>query len=176
VLDDVVIFAIGIFAWSFIEYLIHAWLSHTFDTFATPLHNVHHQDPRAVFAVGAWIPIAIIWLMGLALFGSVPGMIFLTGIVSGFVVYEAVHYRIHFHDPRGAWETRLRTRHIIHHHRNPQVCFGVTSELWDLIFGTEPMGAEMNRHRESVTAIPRLAGPTNLRKIISYLPLRLRPG
>lgn len=175
-LDDVVIFAVGILAWSLIEYMIHAWLSHTFDTFAAPLHDVHHQDPRAVFTVRAWIPIAIIWLMGLALFGFAPGMIFLTGIVSGFVAYEAIHYRIHFRDPRGALAARLRTRHLIHHHSNPQVCFGVTSELWDLIFGTEPLGAEMNRYRDSVAAIPRLAGPTNVRKLISYLPLWLRPG
>src|SRR5260370_7487794 len=69
-------FVAGVLAWTFLEYVIHAWLSHTFKTFATPFHDVHHKDPHRVFTIRAGIPVAFIWVGGLLLFGRVPGMIF----------------------------------------------------------------------------------------------------
>src|SRR5579863_5098618 len=165
------IFVFGVFAWSFVEYLIHGWLAHTFKTFATPLHQVHHRDPHAVFTIGAWVPISILWLLALALLGFTPGTIFSSGIVAGFIAYEVLHYRIHFRGPCGAFERRLRLRHLVHHHRNPNACFGVTSELWDLVFGTESPGAEMDEHLAAVASVPPLSGRTNLHKITSYVPL-----
>ena len=55
-LFDTLIFAAGLFAWTIVEYVIHGVLGHAHRTFVTELHNVHHRDPRAVFAMGAWIP------------------------------------------------------------------------------------------------------------------------
>jgi sterol desaturase/sphingolipid hydroxylase (fatty acid hydroxylase superfamily) len=168
VIDHVAIFLAGLFAWTFVEYLIHAWLSHIFDTFAKPLHEVHHRDPRAVFTIGAWIPIAVIWIAGLAIFGFAAGMIFFTGIVAGFILYEVLHYRIHFSNPSGAVEAYLRSRHLVHHQRNPNACFGVTSEMWDLIFGTELLGSEKSRLCKAVASTPPSVGPTNVHKLIDF--------
>lgn len=162
------IFLAGVFAWTFLEYAIHAWLSHTFNTFATPLHEVHHRDPHAVFTIGGWIPIATVWIGGLALWSFAPGMIFLTGMVAGFALYEALHYRIHFARPRNRIERSLRTRHLVHHHRAPNACFGVTSAMWDLIFTTEPARAEMRQLRESVADAPPLEGPSNVRRLLHF--------
>ncbi|HZC47378.1 MAG TPA: hypothetical protein VE243_12935, partial [Candidatus Acidoferrum sp.] len=58
-LADVLIFAAGLFAWTLVEYVIHGVLGHAHRTFVTGLHNVHHRDPRAVFALGAWMPTAV---------------------------------------------------------------------------------------------------------------------
>ena len=93
------IFVAGLFAWTLLEYIIHGVLAHSHRTFVTPLHNEHHVDPRAVFAMRAWIPTAIVLIVLLTIFGMAPGMIFLFGIVAGFAVYEYVHYRIHFATP-----------------------------------------------------------------------------
>jgi 4-hydroxysphinganine ceramide fatty acyl 2-hydroxylase len=170
------IFAAGLFAWTFIEYLIHGWLSHTFRTFAGPLHAVHHRDPAAVFAVGAWTPIATAYLVSLAIFGMTSGMIFFSGIVAGFIVYEAIHYRIHFRAPRGAIEGYLRARHLAHHQSNPDASFGVTSNLWDLVFGTEPLGAEASRQRAAAAMTAPLSGRNNFYKLVDFIPRRASNG
>ena len=163
---NAVIYLIGVIAWTFLEYLIHAWLSHTFNTFVTPLHAVHHRDPHAVFAVGAWLPIALTWSGGIILFGPVPAMLFYSGIVTGFILYEVAHYRIHFAEPANRLEAYLRTRHLVHHRCAPDACHGVTSALWDLVFGSEPMGDAMRSMSATVATVPPLAGPSNLRRLL----------
>src|SRR5260370_27319575 len=55
VMNTIAIFILGLLAWTFIEYVIHGWLSHTFSTFVTPIPDVHHRDPHAIFTIGAWL-------------------------------------------------------------------------------------------------------------------------
>ena len=171
--NAVAIFGLGLLTWTLIEYAIHGWLSHTFSTPVAALHDVHHRDPHAIFTIGAWLPLAISWLAGIALFGFDAGMVFVTGAVAGFIAYEAIHYRIHFSWPRTAIEERLRARHLIHHQQVPDRCFGVTSPLWDLIFVTEPR-YDMDRMRVSVAATPPLTGRTNVRLLFRFHYLRNR--
>jgi cyclopropane-fatty-acyl-phospholipid synthase len=159
----------GLFAWTFIEYVIHGWLSHRFNTFAQPLHKVHHQDPHAVFTIGAWLPLTLITAGCVVGLGLSVSMLFLLGIVAGFVIYEAIHYRIHFCRPASAVEARLRARHILHHQWNPDLCFGVTSPLWDLVFNSEPLPPEMTALEESAAGIPPMTGRTNLHKLPDFL-------
>jgi sterol desaturase/sphingolipid hydroxylase (fatty acid hydroxylase superfamily) len=168
VVDRLAIFLVGLLAWTFAEYVIHAWLSHSFNTFAKPLHDVHHRDPHAVFAIRAWIPIVLTWLSGFALFGWTPGMVFYTGMATGFTLYEIIHYRVHFALPSGRLETALRMRHLVHHFRGSAACFGVTSALWDLIFGTEMTGVEMKRSIEAISTTPPLVGKSNLRRLLDF--------
>ena len=163
--EDLASFAVGVFIWTFLEYVIHGWLSHTFRTFATPFHAVHHRDAHAVFAVRAWIPIAMVWTIMALLFRWTPWVIMFSGVLAGFAGYEAVHYRIHFQRPRGPVEDYLRSRHLVHHEYYANRCFGVTSALWDLAFGTEPMDAAMTALCESMHSRAPLAGPTNLCKL-----------
>jgi len=160
----------GLAAWTLLEYVIHAWLSHTFRTFASPLHQVHHSDPRRVFTIGAWLPVAASWIAGLAIWGSAPGIVFYTGMVSGFVLYEFIHYRIHFGTRHNRFEAYLRERHLVHHYRAPNRCFGVTSPLWDRIFTSEIVSAEMRPLRAAVAVRPPLTGPTNVRMLFRFGP------
>ena len=135
--------AAGIFAWTILEYVIHGVMGHANRTFVTPMHQVHHRDPRAVFALGAWIPTIAVLLGGLYLFGSSRGIIFFAGLVVGFACYEIIHYRIHFSTPLGRIETRLRARHLAHHFQKPSAIFGVTTSLWDHVMRSEPSPTEM---------------------------------
>src|ERR1700730_17736882 len=98
-LGDTLIFGAGVFAWTLLEYVIHGVLGHAHRTFVTRLHEVHHRDPRAVFALGAWVPVVLMIGGGWALFGAGAGMIFLGGVAAGFAGYEFIHYRIHFCRP-----------------------------------------------------------------------------
>jgi dihydroceramide fatty acyl 2-hydroxylase len=168
--ERVALFVTGAFTWTFVEYVIHGWLSHTFRTFATPLHAVHHRDPRAVFTIGAWIPISLVWITLAVALGPTSAFTFFTGLVAGFVMYEGLHYRIHFCWPSSRAEAWLRARHLVHHEFYPNACFGVTSALWDLFFGTEPMGSTMVRLCESVALKPPSTGSTNVYKLGKFLP------
>lgn len=164
-LTDTASFAAGLFGWTLIEYAIHGVLSHIFHTFATPLHDAHHRDPHAVFTVGAWIPVAIVTVLVLALFGSAPGAIAWMGIVTGFLAYEIFHYRIHFAEPACALEARLRARHLAHHFRCPDAIFGVTNRLWDRLFGSEPDAGALAGWEPEMASIKPLSGRSNFRLI-----------
>jgi dihydroceramide fatty acyl 2-hydroxylase len=171
-MEHAAIFVLGLMAWTLLEYAIHAWLSHTFRTFATPMHEAHHREPHAVFAIGAWVPVAVTWSGGLLLFGWIPATIFYTGMVAGFVAYEAIHYRVHFSAPSCDLEAYLRLRHLVHHHRTPQASFGVTSALWDCIFGTETNGEAMTANLQRVAHLPPLSGASNVGRLFLLRPFR----
>jgi len=158
----------GLAAWSFVEYVIHAWLSHTFRTFVSALHRVHHSDPRRVFAIRAWLPIAASWIIGITIWGWTHAMVFYTGMVAGFVIYEFVHYRVHFVLPRNRLEAYLRERHLVHHYRAPSRSFGVTSPLWDRIFSSEVAQPEMRSLRKAVATTPPISGSTNARTLFRF--------
>jgi dihydroceramide fatty acyl 2-hydroxylase len=159
-------FALGLFAWTFIEYGIHGFLSHIFTTFATPLHDEHHRDPHAVFTVGAWLPTAVVSLLVFGIFGLTPATTIWLGIVAGFLSYEFLHYRMHFVRPICALEDRMRTRHLAHHFREPTAIFGVTNNIWDRAFGSEPDDARLESMRASLAPTQPLDGPSNFRLIM----------
>jgi sterol desaturase/sphingolipid hydroxylase (fatty acid hydroxylase superfamily) len=160
------VFLAGLFAWTLVEYVIHGVLGHAHRTFVTPLHDVHHRDPHAVFALGAWIPTAIVLIGAWALFGLAPGVVFSGGIVCGFAVYEYLHYRIHFVSPANKVEERLRARHLAHHMREPDAIFGVTSRIWDVVFGTEPEPTRMRELAAVGGRVQPLSGSSNLARVI----------
>ncbi len=168
-LPDLVIFGAGLFLWTLVEYVIHGFLSHRYTTFAMPLHDVHHRDPHAVFTVGAWIPVALLWAIGLGLFGASVGMIFFSGVVTGFIAYEAIHYRLHFTHPASDWEAWLRVHHLAHHYRASEACFGVTTAFWDRVFRSEPEPSRMRELSASVVDTPPLTGPSNAGKLLRFL-------
>jgi dihydroceramide fatty acyl 2-hydroxylase len=165
-LTDALIFIAGLFAWTIVEYVIHGVLAHSHRTFVTPLHNGHHLDPRAVFAMRAYIPTAVVLIVLSIIFGTAPGMILLFGIVAGFVVYEFVHYRIHFATPSCAVEERLRARHLAHHVKEPDAIFGVTTRIWDVVFGTEPEPERMRELAAAGARVAPLSGSSNLGRAI----------
>jgi sterol desaturase/sphingolipid hydroxylase (fatty acid hydroxylase superfamily) len=168
-----VLFASGLGAWTLLEYVIHGPLSHRFRTFVSPLHDVHHRDPHAVFTARAWLPLLTITLALIMFSGFHPATFFLLGVVGGFVGYEAVHYRIHFVHPRNQLETRLRIRHLAHHTCRPNAIFGVTSPFWDRLFGTEPAAPDQEEMHWAVRDIPALTGPSNWKRAFTmYLPGR----
>jgi dihydroceramide fatty acyl 2-hydroxylase len=159
--------ASGCATWTLLEYAIHGWLGHRFQTFVSPMHQVHHRDPHAVFTAGAWVPVGVVLLGGFAFFGPHPAILFLIGLSAGFTAYEVLHYRIHFRRARNRWETRLRLRHLAHHERAPQQIFGVTTEMWDLVFGTEPARARMRELEQAAAEVPALAGSSNWRRALT---------
>jgi 4-hydroxysphinganine ceramide fatty acyl 2-hydroxylase len=55
-----------------------------------------------------------------------------------YALYLIIHYSIHiFRMPTNAFKV-LWVNHAIHHYSEEGAMFGVTSPLWDHIFGTVP--------------------------------------
>ena len=158
----------GFLAWSFVEYAIHGFLSHRWRTPVSPMHWGHHESPRAVFTTPlAWVPAAAVFLGALAAaVGWVPATAFTGGLLAGFARYEYVHWRIHFRAPRSERERCRRVHHLAHHFRNPRAYHGVTTRLWDRVFGTLPANAAIDY--AAVADRPPLRGASNL--AVSYQP------
>jgi dihydroceramide fatty acyl 2-hydroxylase len=148
----VALYGAGLFSWTFLEYAIHGWMGHRCAGFVHTVHQGHHRDPAAVFAIGAWIPAALPLAAGIGL-GASGWPFFYGGMLTGFAIYEVLHYRMHFSTPCCRVEARLRTRHMIHHYCAPQRCFGVTTSLWDSIFGTGTSAAEAETFAGRVASI-----------------------
>lgn len=162
VLEAALLCASGFLAWPLLEYAIHGWLSHRFQTFVSPLHWEHHREPRRVFtSVLAWGPSAfVVFAVGAAIFGAFAAGAFTAGVLAGFLRYEYVHWRIHFRAPRNERQRIQRAHHLAHHFRNPKAYFGVTTSFFDRLFGSLP--ADHRSDYERVVDHPVLQGASNL--------------
>jgi sterol desaturase/sphingolipid hydroxylase (fatty acid hydroxylase superfamily) len=129
------------------------------------MHWGHHRTPAAVFTSPiAWVPIALAIFGLAALILGVPlGCAFTAGLLVGFARYEWTHWRIHFSQPRTARERLLREHHLAHHFVNPRAYHGVTTRLWDRVFGTLPERCAQDYAR--VANHPPIAGLSNLRLV-----------
>lgn len=144
------LFAIGIFAWSFLEYSLHRWLFHSdppitsyfLITLHFLLHGQHHKVPfdryRLVFPP---VPAAIMLVIFYSLMWLAVPRVFLhstlAGIIFGYVCYDMTHYYLHYGSPlRGSYFDRLRAYHVRHHFESPDLGFGISSKFWDYPFQT----------------------------------------
>lgn len=163
----IAMFVVGLFAWTFVEYVIHGFLSHIFEVpFVARQHAGHHRDPHAVFTAGMWMPTAAVSAVVFGILGVTAITSIWVGMVTGFLGYELLHYRFHFARPRFALEERMRARHLAHHFRAPEEIFGVTNRIWDNLLGSEPEDARLDEMRASVASTPPLEGPSNFRMAI----------
>ena len=145
---------IGAFLWTFAEYMLHRFLFH-FEPKDEKLqrifflfHGVHHAQPqcktRLVMPPAVSIPMGIItyWLMYL-IFAAVLGLPHwlgpvMCGFLVGYLFYDLTHYATHHFAMRdGIWKW-LKRYHMQHHYKTPEMRYGVSSPLWDIIFRTKP--------------------------------------
>jgi sterol desaturase/sphingolipid hydroxylase (fatty acid hydroxylase superfamily) len=136
------LFAAGLLVWTMIEYLLHRLAFHGFAP-----HSEHHANPTdPVFIVAPWwlsLPCTavLLALFSLAARSWTMGASMVAGVIAGYLAYEAIHLRIHSPAAGGAVLRALRKHHYYHHFASDQVCFGVTSPLWDWVFGSVPSSA-----------------------------------
>lgn len=138
----------GAIVWSLAEYWLHRTVFHWQpaglwgERFHFVLHGVHHRWPRDQYRL-VMPPAASMLLFWSFLFlwrGLIPGIAysFHAGFVAGYVFYDLSHYYMHHGHPRYEWLKRLRKHHMVHHSPNlaNEKKFGVSSTLWDHVFGT----------------------------------------
>lgn len=139
---------LGSFAWTLVEYLLHRFSFHRshgkepWKSFHSGLHMAHHRDVEAAdlilappfvgFLLGP-AELAAFWLLS----GSLATALLLeAGLFLGYFLYEWVHYSAHFGQARGPLMKYWKAYHLKHHFKDPRGNFGVTSPLWDWIFGS----------------------------------------
>ncbi|MEZ4318609.1 MAG: sterol desaturase family protein [Myxococcota bacterium] len=140
---NVVAFALGALGWTLAEYVIHRFDGHGMKgkTRFSREHLAHHADPT-YFAptrdklIAASIAATVLLALTVPLVGWGLGGAFTLGFVLMYGTYEVVHRRIHTHAPPHAYARWARRHHLQHHHGNPGLNHGVTTSLWDHVFGT----------------------------------------
>jgi sterol desaturase/sphingolipid hydroxylase (fatty acid hydroxylase superfamily) len=151
----VVWFIAGLAVWTFFEYILHRYLFHwaseskVVKRFTYILHGIHHDYPRdvkRVFMPPAPGTIFVVVFLGLFwLFMQNIVFAFLPGFLSGYFIYAYIHYIIHAKKPFRNFKFWW-THHTLHHYKYPDRAFGVSTPLWDLVFGTMPPKSAKANH------------------------------
>ncbi|XP_062276492.1 fatty acid 2-hydroxylase-like [Scomber scombrus] len=144
------LFLTGWFLWSFVEYCIHRFVFHM----KPPAHNYylimlhfllhgqHHKSPfdgsRLVFPPGlASLVIGSFYMILNRLLPEILGVSVFVGGLCGYVVYDMIHYYLHYGSPkRGSYMYSLKAYHVKHHFEHQRAGFGITSTFWDHPFNT----------------------------------------
>lgn len=135
---------LGAIAWTLLEYALHRWLGHDLRTRPNPFaaEHVRHHSQGDYFAP-AWKKVlsaallsAVLIGPSVALAGTLAGSSFVVGLMGMYAGYEVLHRRNHTHPGRGSYMQFLRRHHFYHHFTDPKFNYGVTTPIWDWVFGT----------------------------------------
>lgn len=148
VLETVGLFAAGLLFFTFAEYALHRNLYHLEPNsewrkrFTYIVHGIHHDYPKdrsriAMPPIGIIIYLVVFYALFVLLLGHY-GYSILAGFAMGYCVYISIHYMVHAYRPPNNIFRTLWTNHAIHHYQDETVLFGVSSPLWDYVFGTLP--------------------------------------
>ena len=147
VANGMLLFVTGLVGWTLTEYLMHRFIFHyeprsewgkKLHFFA---HGVHHDYPndskRLVLPPSVSIPLAFFfYYLFRLIFGPFFLMPYYAGFILGYVFYDTIHYATHHLPMKGKIGLFLKQYHILHHYQDFTLGFGVSSPLWDHIFGT----------------------------------------
>lgn len=146
-------FAFGILFWTLSEYCLHRFLFHYHAK--SPLgqrinfmfHGIHHAQPmvktRLVMPPIVSLPLGLIFVGLFWLAASLAGNVWwlypaFAGTAFGYLLYDMTHYATHHFNFKNPWFKWVRAHHMKHHVQTPDARFGVTSNLWDKVFRTDP--------------------------------------
>jgi sterol desaturase/sphingolipid hydroxylase (fatty acid hydroxylase superfamily) len=145
-LTTFLIFLGGAFFWSLTEYILHRFAFHHHPETERGrkinyiLHGNHHEYPRDKERLFMPAAPSLIIASGFCLvFYLVMGQYafpFFPGFMLGYLIYGTMHFAIHAWNPPFKWMKGLWRNHHLHHYKHDDMGFGVSSTLWDHIFGT----------------------------------------
>ena len=139
-LGSVLFYIAGLFLWTLLEYGIHRFAFHDF----FPSHYQHHEDPKdpKYIVSPLWLSCgtsALLWVALRIPAGSwARSGLMVAGIICGYLAYEGVHLKIHANEAGGPLLRALRKRHYFHHFADDHFHYGVTTSVWDRVFGSLP--------------------------------------
>ena len=139
-------FFIGFLSFTWVEYNTHRHLFHmkTYTRIRAKIqytvHGVHHEYPKDKdrLAMPPLLSITICTIL-LLLFRLIMGdfvFSFFPGFLVGYAAYLAIHYMVHAYPPPKNFFKIWWINHGIHHYKNGEIIYGVSSPLWDYVYGT----------------------------------------
>jgi sterol desaturase/sphingolipid hydroxylase (fatty acid hydroxylase superfamily) len=131
-------FAIGLFAFSFLEYFFHRWMFHTRVPLFEQGHRTHHEQPLGYDSLPFFLPAVVLLILAgvfALLMPSGFALLLTSAITFGYICYGLSHFIIHHVRFQRPWLRRWAGAHHVHHH-HPSTNFGVTTPLWDVLLGT----------------------------------------
>lgn len=140
------IFFVGMFSWTFFEYIMHRFAFHWVSESPRAqkviyvMHGNHHHYPRdkeRLFMppVPSLIIASVLFSIFRLTMGP-TGFMFFPGFLLGYLLYGSMHYAIHAWNPPFKWMKGLWRNHHLHHYKDEGKGFGVSSTIWDHVFGT----------------------------------------
>lgn len=142
------LFAFGLLVWTLTEYLLHRFVFHyePKTDFGKRIHflahGVHHDYPndslRLVMPPVISMPLAALFYgLFYVLLGAAFLPPFFAGFLVGYLFYDMIHYATHHAPmtttPVGLW---VKKHHMRHHYQTDDLYYGVSTPLWDYVFGT----------------------------------------
>jgi sterol desaturase/sphingolipid hydroxylase (fatty acid hydroxylase superfamily) len=144
--------ALGLVVWTLLEYLVHRFILHVafppsggwhlrllhrlFDA----SHADHHAQPWDGYHINGHLDtlFVAVWLVPLSFLA--PPFTASAAVAAVFVGYAAeewAHHAMHFDNFRWRYFQYVRRRHLYHHSRlGVGTAYGITSDVWDKVFGT----------------------------------------
>jgi 4-hydroxysphinganine ceramide fatty acyl 2-hydroxylase len=158
---------VGLLIWTLFEYLMHRYVFH-FEAesrlarrFHFIAHGSHHEHPNDVSRMATppvvSLPVAaLLYLMSALIFGRF-GQAVGAGLGLGYIAYETIHYASHHFKMKRAILRGLKKNHLAHHYQDDHAGYGVSSPLWDYVFGaarkiSPPVGVRGSSGPQDVVA------------------------
>ncbi|ETN67075.1 fatty acid hydroxylase [Anopheles darlingi] len=140
---------VGCLAWTLLEYSLHRWVFHLdpkhnrfLQTFHFLIHGQHHKVPfdpyRLVFPVPPAIVLTTIFYQPIYYLFPYPRITLAGGLI-GYLIYDMIHYYLHYGSPAGGHLYHMKRYHYSHHFVHHDQGYGISSDFWDKLFGTRIM-------------------------------------
>lgn len=145
------LFLTGMFFWTFFEYIMHRFVFHFLaeskraQKIVYVIHGNHHEYPRdrerlfmppVPSLILASAIFSAMYFLAYLFNASLNVFAFFPGFMLGYLMYGTMHYAIHAWNPPYKWMKPLWRNHHLHHYKNERQGFGVSTTLWDRLFGT----------------------------------------
>jgi sterol desaturase/sphingolipid hydroxylase (fatty acid hydroxylase superfamily) len=142
----VALFMLGILMWTLLEYVVHRYVFHYEPKTRIGkmlhfiIHGVHHDYPndasRLVMPPIVSVPMAVLFYFVFTFaFRSFAPQIS-AGFAFGYVCYDTIHFATHHFAMKSRVGQWLKHYHLRHHYKDDEAGYGVSSPLWDYVFGT----------------------------------------
>lgn len=155
-----VLFLLGLFIWSFSEYMLHRFIFHYHPTSELGkklhfiMHGVHHDYPNdskrlvmpPILSIIIAIPFFAIFYYAFGGGGATYAAF--AGMVCGYLSYDMLHYAVHHAKWKNSYFEQLKKHHMAHHYVHPDAAFGVSNMFWDKVFHTELEEARRKANEE----------------------------
>jgi sterol desaturase/sphingolipid hydroxylase (fatty acid hydroxylase superfamily) len=158
-----ILFLAGMFFWTLFEYIAHRWLFHAVaesergKRIVYVMHGNHHHFPRDRERL--FMPPVPSLILSSFIFGLIwlamkeHVFLFFPGFMLGYLLYGSTHYAIHAWNPPVKWMKPLWRNHHLHHYKNEGKGFGVSTTIWDRVFGTMFDLAKEKEDKEKVNEL-----------------------